>query len=141
MAMTWLEDFKKFAAKGNVIDLAVGVVMGQAFGKIVSAIVSDLIMPIVGFVLPGGDWREFTVTPLQLKLGSVLGATLDFLVVSLVMFLVTVKLMGFLRGHHEKAPPTVKKCPECDEDIPIKAKRCKFCTSPQPGAAAPILPT
>jgi large conductance mechanosensitive channel len=138
--MSWIEEFKKFAAKGNVIDLAVGVVMGQAFGKIVSAIVADLIMPLVGVVLPGGDWREFAVTPLKLKLGSVLGATLDFLVVSIVLFLVTVKLMGIMRGHHD-SPPTTKKCPECQEDIPIAAKRCKFCTSAQPSAAPAVLPT
>jgi large conductance mechanosensitive channel len=133
--MSWLSDFKKFAAKGNVIDLAVGVVIGQAFGKIVSALVADLFMPIVSFVLPGGDWREFTVA--GLKIGSVLGATLDFIVVSLVLFLVTVKLMGALR-HEHKTAPTTKKCTECLEDIPIDAKRCRACTSPVEGASPAV---
>jgi len=135
--MSWLSDFRKFAAKGNVVDLAVGVVMGQAFGKIVSALVSDLFMPIVGFVLPGGDWREFTVTPMKLKLGSVLGSTLDFMVVSLVLFLVTVKLMGALR-HEHKHDPTTKKCSECLEEIPLAAKRCRACTSPVPEGPLPV---
>lgn len=126
--MSLLQDFKAFAAKGNVIDLAVGVVMGQAFGKIVSSMVQDLFMPIVGIVLPGGDWREFKVTPMNLKVGSVLGATLDFLVVSVVLFLVTVKLLGAI--HRKKAAdPTTKACPECTENVPLAAKRCKFCTS------------
>jgi large conductance mechanosensitive channel len=125
--MTLLQEFKAFAAKGNVIDLAVGVVMGQAFGKIVSSMVQDLFMPMVGFVLPGGDWRAFTVTPLNLKLGSVLGATLDFLVVSGVLFLVTVKLLGAMQK--KEGVPTTKPCPECTENVPIAAKRCRYCTS------------
>src|SRR5262245_45404276 len=111
--MSLMKEFRDFAAKGNVVDLAVAVVMGQAFGKIVSSMVSDLFMPVVGAVLPGGDWREFTVTPLNLKIGSVLGATLDFMVVSLVLFLVTVKLMGALKKKPAEAAPTTKKCTEC----------------------------
>jgi large conductance mechanosensitive channel len=126
--MSLVQEFKAFAAKGNVVDLAVGVVMGQAFGKIVSSMVQDLFMPIVGFVLPGGDWREFTVTPLKLKLGSVLGATLDFVVVSLVLFLITVKLMSAMQRKHD-AQPATKACPECTENVPVAAKRCRYCTS------------
>ena len=129
--MSLAKEFRDFAAKGNVIDLAVAVVIGQAFGKIVSALVADLFMPLVGAVLPGGDWREFTVTPLNLKIGSVLGATLDFLVVAAVLFLVTVKLMGLLKRKDTTPPPaTTKKCSECLEEIPLAAKRCRACTSP-----------
>jgi large conductance mechanosensitive channel len=128
--MSLVKEFRDFAAKGNVIDLAVAVVIGQAFGKIVSALVADLFMPLVGAVLPGGDWREFTVTPLNLKIGSVLGATLDFLVVAAVLFLVTVKLMGALKKKDAPAAPTTKKCNECLEEIPLAAKRCRACTSP-----------
>jgi large conductance mechanosensitive channel len=105
--------------------------MGQAFGKIVGSMVSDLFMPVVGAVLPGGDWREFTVSPLKLKVGSVMGATLDFFVVSLVLFFVTVKVMGAMRKKDVAGgPPTTKKCKECLEDIPFEAKRCRACTSP-----------
>ena len=129
--MSLMKEFRDFAAKGNVVDLAVGVVMGQAFGKIVSALVADLFMPLVGAVIPGGDWREYTVTPLNLKIGSVLGATLDFLVVSLVLFLVIVKLMGTLKKRGTVPPPvTTKTCTECLEEIPLAAKRCRACTSP-----------
>ena len=126
--MSLLSDFRAFAAKGNVIDLAVGVVMGQAFGKIVSAMVQDLFMPVVAVVMPGGDWREYTVTSLKLKIGSVFGATLDFLVVSTVLFLVTVKFVGALQRKRIE-DPTTKACPECTEQVPLAAKRCKFCTS------------
>lgn len=129
--MSLLKEFKDFAAKGNVVDLAVAVVMGQAFGKIVSSVVSDIFMPIVGAILPGGDWREYTITPLNLKIGSVLGATLDFLVVSMVLFIVVVKIIGTIQKRGTTPPPpTTKKCTECLEDIPIAAKRCRACTSP-----------
>jgi large conductance mechanosensitive channel len=129
--MSLLKEFKDFAAKGNVVDLAVAVVMGQAFGKIVSSVVSDIFMPIVGAILPGGDWREYTITPLNLKIGSVLGATLDFMVVALVLFLVVVKLIGTISKKTTTPPPaTTKKCSECLEDIPLAAKRCRACTSP-----------
>jgi len=128
--MSLAREFRDFAAKGNVIDLAVAVVIGQAFGKIVSALVADLFMPLVGAVLPGGDWREYTVTPLNLKVGSVLGATLDFIVVALVLFLVTVKLMGALKRKGPEPSPTTKACTECLEEIPLAAKRCRACTSP-----------
>jgi large conductance mechanosensitive channel len=129
--MSLLKEFKDFAAKGNVVDLAVAVVMGQAFGKIVSSVVSDIFMPIVGAILPGGDWREYTITPLNLKIGSVLGATLDFLVVALVLFIVVVKVIGGIQKRGTTPPPpTTKKCSECLEDIPLAAKRCRACTSP-----------
>jgi len=129
--MALLQEFKDFAAKGNVIDLAVGVIMGQAFGKIVSALVADLIMPIVGAILPGGDWREFTITPLNLKIGSVIGATIDFLVVAMVLFIVIVKILGAAKAKKSAAAaePTTKACAECLEQIPIAAKRCRACTS------------
>ena len=92
--MAFIDDFKKFAFKGNVVDLAVGVVIGGAFGKIVSAVVADLVMPIVSLVLPGGDWRNSGVVlrtaadpkdNVVLKYGDFLGAVLDFFVVALAL--------------------------------------------------------
>lgn len=130
--MAVLEEFKKFALKGNVIDLAVAVVIGNAFTAIVNAVVSDLVMPVVSAVLPGGEWRTFTVTPLHLHIGHLLGAVLDFLIIATVMFIVVVKMGGFwLRRDAGKVPPppSTKVCPECREVVPLDARRCRACTS------------
>jgi large conductance mechanosensitive channel len=124
--MSWIQEFKAFALKGNAVDLAVGVVVGGAFGKIVSAIVEDLIMPLIGALLPGEAWREYTLTPLHFKVGHMLGAVLDFLIISAVLFLVVNKLMGIMRSAE---PPATKACPECLEKIPVAAKRCRACTA------------
>jgi large conductance mechanosensitive channel len=126
--MSWIQEFKAFALKGNVVDLAVGVVIGAAFGKIVSALVDDLIMPLVGALLPGQEWRDFTVTSLNFKVGHLLGQLLDFFIIAAVLFLVVQKLMGVVRKA-EPAKVTTKSCPECLESIPLAAKRCRACTS------------
>jgi large conductance mechanosensitive channel len=126
--MPFLKDFKAFALKGNVIDLAVAVVVGGAFGKIVSALVSDIIMPLVGKLLPNQEWRTWQAG--GLKLGDFLGAVVDFFIIALVLFIVVVKVMGAL----QKKPvdtPTTKTCPECLELIPREARKCRACTSSQ----------
>jgi len=129
--MSLMKEFKSFAIKGNVVDLAVAVVIGTAFTKIVSALVSGVIMPLVGKILPGPGWTSYEVGGVQV--GLVLGAVLDFLVVAFTLFIVVVKVMGAMK-HKEDAPaaPTTKKCAECLEDIPLAARRCRACTSPQP---------
>jgi large conductance mechanosensitive channel len=137
--MSFLSDFKTFAFKGNAVDLAVGVVIGAAFGKIVTALVSDLIMPIVSLVLPGGDWRSSGVVlrhaadpknDVVLKYGDFAGSVLDFLIVALVLFIVVSKLVKAAESRLSKpAESTTKECPQCLETIPIKAKRCRACTS------------
>jgi large conductance mechanosensitive channel len=146
--MAFIEDFKKFAFKGNVVDLAVGVVIGGAFGKIVSAVVADLVMPIVSLVLPGGDWRNSGFVLRQaadpkdnvvLKYGDFLGAVLDFFVVALALFIIVSRIIkaaeGRLAKKDEPAAPAVKECPACCETVPAKATRCKYCTSDLPAAA------
>jgi large conductance mechanosensitive channel len=128
ISMSFIQELKAFAFKGNALELAVGVVVGGAFGKIVSALVDDLIMPIVGVLLPGQEWRDFTLTPLKFKVGHLLGAGLDFLIIATVLFLVMHKLLGMLK-RGEAPAPTTKACPECLEKIPLEAKRCRACTS------------
>src|SRR5690242_1909681 len=130
--MSFAKEFKAFALKGNVVDLAVAVVIGGAFGKIVSALVADIIMPLVGKILPSNEWRNWTVS--GLKIGDFMGAVIDFLIIALVLFIVVVKFMGALQRKKpaEAESPTTKNCPECLETIPIQAKRCRACTSPQP---------
>ena len=129
--MGLLADFKSFALKGNVVDLAVAVVIGGAFGKIVSALVADIVMPIVGAVLPSGEWRAWQVTPLNLKVGDFLGAVLDFIIIAMVLFLVVTRMVNRVFKKPETTP-TTRSCPECLETIPILARRCRACTAPIP---------
>jgi large conductance mechanosensitive channel len=126
--MSLVQEFKSFVARGNVVDLAVAVVLGGAFGKIVTALVGGLIMPLVGFVMPQGDWQKFMVGPFQV--GQLLAAVIDFLLIALVVFLVFVKGLGrFMKKPEPAAAPATKTCPECLEQVPAAATRCKFCTS------------
>ena len=140
--MAFIEDFKKFAFKGNVVDLAVGVVIGGAFGKIVSALVADLFMPIVALFLPSGDWRANGIVlrhasdpkdDVIIKYGDFFGAVLDFMVIALVLFIVVSRILKAaevrITGSKPPEAATTKECPFCCETVPIKATRCKFCTS------------
>jgi large conductance mechanosensitive channel len=130
------EDFKKFAFKGNVIDLAVGVMIGAAFGKIVTALVGDLIMPLVALVMPTGDWRTAGIVlrsaadakdNVVLKYGDLLGAVVDFAVIALVLFLLVSRILSRIQKKAEA--PTTKACDFCLEQIPLQAKKCKACAS------------
>ena len=128
--MSMKDEFKAFIMKGNVIDLAVAVVVGGAFGKIVTAFVDGMVMPLVTYVLPANiKWEEWVLG--KFRIGAVLGATVNFLIIALVIFLVLIKLLGkFIKK--EEAPtaePTTKECPACLEQVPLKATRCKHCTS------------
>jgi large conductance mechanosensitive channel len=128
--MSLVDEFKGFIAKGNVIDLAIAVVVGGAFGEIVKAFVNGIVMPLVSYVLPAKmAWEEWALG--KLRIGLVLGAALNFLVIALVVFLVLVKLMGTLMKRKEEAAaePTTRTCPACLEAVPKAASRCKFCTS------------
>jgi large conductance mechanosensitive channel len=134
--MGLLQDFKAFALKGNVVDLAVAVVIGGAFGKIVSALVADIIMPLVNAVQRGGEWRNWTVTSLNFKVGDFLGAVVDFFLIALVLFLVITRIVN--RVYKREAPPPMKACPECLEQIPAAARRCRACTAVQPDVKAAV---
>ncbi|HEU5055955.1 MAG TPA: large conductance mechanosensitive channel protein MscL [Kofleriaceae bacterium] len=125
-----LKEFRDFIMRGNVVDLAVAVVIGAAFTKIVNAIVSEIIMPLIGKVMPEGGWTTYSVG--GIRVGVVFNEIIQFLVVALVLFIVVVKFMGALKKK-EAAAPSTKKCGECLEEIPIAARRCKACTSPQAG--------
>jgi len=135
--MKMLQEFKAFINKGNVVDLAVAVVIGGAFGKIVTAVVSDVVMPLVNGVLPQGDWRKWEVTPLHFRIGDLIGTVVDFVIVAFVVFLVMVKLMGVAqRLGRGPAAVATKQCPECLEMVPLAARRCRACTSVLVGDAA-----
>ena len=126
--MSAIKEFGAFIKKGNVVDLAVAVVIGAAFGKIVSAAVSDLVMPLVNALVPQGDWRKWELSPLHFRVGDFLGTVVDFLIVAVVIFLVIVKLVG-ATTRKTAAPAVSKTCPECLETVPIAARRCRACTS------------
>jgi len=132
--MGLLQDFKAFALKGNVVDLAVAVVIGGAFGKIVTALVNDIVMPLVNVFQRGGEWRNWTVSSLNFKIGDFLGACVDFFLIAAVLFLVVTRLVN--RVYKREAPPVMKACPECLEQIPALARRCRACTAVQPELAA-----
>ena len=142
-----LEEFKKFAMRGNVVDMAVGIVIGAAFGKIVSSFVGDVLMPPIGLLLGGIDFSNLfislsgqsfdTLAAAQaagapvLRYGVFINTVLDFLIVAFAVFLV-VKGMNRLKAKEASAPPaapTTKKCPECVSEIALAATRCPFCTS------------
>jgi large conductance mechanosensitive channel len=123
-----LKAFKEFAMRGNVIDLAVGVIIGAAFGKIVNSFVNDIVMPLLNPVMPGGDWRTMEVGP-GVKLGAFLATTLDFLVVAFVLFLFVQGINRMKRKEEEKPvgpaqiPPDVEVLKEIRDLIRNKPDR------------------
>jgi large conductance mechanosensitive channel len=128
-----LKDFREFILRGNVVDLAVGIVIGAAFSGIVTAFVKDLITPLIGifgsFSFP--DW-QVTIHGSKFLLGDFINTLISFLIVSAVVFFFVVRPLNALmkRVYHEKAAdPTTRECPFCYSKIPLKATRCGFCTS------------
>jgi large conductance mechanosensitive channel len=107
--MNILDEFKKFILRGNVVDLAVGIIVGAAFGKIVTSFVNDLLMPLVNPLvsIQGGDWKSFQIGP-GIKLGNFLSTVIDFLIVGFVIFLV-VKAINRIQKKKEVAPPPPSK--------------------------------
>ncbi len=140
------KEFREFAMKGNVVDMAVGIIIGAAFGKIVTSLVNDIIMPPIGLLLGKVDFSSLFVTLSEgsfaslaeakaagaatINYGLFLNTILDFVIVAFAIFLV-IRQMNKMRKQPEPAPavPTTKECPFCLSAIPIKATRCPHCTS------------
>jgi large conductance mechanosensitive channel len=130
-----LRDFTAFLLKTNALALAVAVVIGAAIGKVVSSVVGDLLMPVIGLALGGGDWRSLQI-PLKtapdgkvlsaIGIGNFLGSLVDFVIIAFFVFIVTKAL---LRETPPPPGPAMKTCPACGESVLAKATRCKFCTS------------
>lgn len=119
--------------RGNVVDLAVGVVMGAAFGTVVSALVKDFLTPLVGaiFKVPSFAGLSFTLRGSNFLYGDLANAIIAFLLVAISVYFFIVMPMNSLTSRFKKpAPPMTKKCPECLSDVPIAAKRCAFCGQP-----------
>jgi large conductance mechanosensitive channel len=124
-----LKEFREFAMRGNVMDLAVGVIIGAAFGKIVTSFVDDMIMPVVGLFTGGIDFSErvMQLGGAELRWGAFVQNIIDFLIVAFIVFLI-VRAMNRLK-RDEPTTPTTKECPHCFTTIPLKAARCPNCTS------------
>jgi large conductance mechanosensitive channel len=131
---SWASEFKQFVLRGNVVDLAVGIVIGAAFVAVVQAAVADLITPLIAAIFGQPDFSQLTfeVGGSVFRYGHFLNALLSFVIVALVVFLLVVKPMNALVSlsqRRESPDPTTRKCPECRSEIPIDARRCAFCTS------------
>jgi large conductance mechanosensitive channel len=130
-----LKDFRQFILRGNLVDLAVAVVIGAAFGAVVSAMVADLITPFVAAVAGKPDFNalQFTIHGSTFHYGHFLNALLSFLIVAAVVFFLVIKpvnaLMARYRTEPPVDPPSTRKCPECLSEIPTEARRCAFCTA------------
>jgi large conductance mechanosensitive channel len=130
-----MKGFKQFLLRGNVIDLAVAVVLGTAFGAVVTALVKDLITPLIAAIVGKPDFSQIgiTVNGSRFPIGDFLNALVSFvLVAAAVYFFVVLPVNAFLarlRRGEAPADPTEKKCPECLSAIPVAAKRCAFCTT------------
>ena len=131
-----MNGFKKFMMRGNVIDLAVAVVIGVAFGAVITELVKDLITPLIAAIVGKPDFSaiQFTVNNSKFMIGSFINAVVSFLLVSAAIYffvvLPTNSLTARMRRGEAPPDPTVKKCPECLSDVPIAARRCAFCTAP-----------
>lgn len=140
-----LKEFKEFAMRGNVIDLAIGVIIGSAFGKIVTSLVNDVIMPPIGLLLGKVDFSNLYVTlsgekysslaeaqaagAVTINYGVFLNTIIDFLIVAFIIFLLVRQINKLQKEEEKPAEPTTKECPYCLTTIPIKATRCPACTS------------
>ncbi|WP_447969120.1 large-conductance mechanosensitive channel protein MscL [Nitrospira sp. M1] len=151
-----LQEFKEFAMRGNVVDMAVGIVIGGAFGKIISSLVSDVIMPPIGLLMGGVDFADLFMTlkdgatagpyaslaaakeagAVTMNLGIFINTIMSFIIVAFAIFMV-IKGMNNMKREEEAPPaePTTKDCPQCQMTIPIKATRCGHCTSEVRSAA------
>ena len=125
-----LKEFKDFAIRGNVVDLAVAVIIGGAFGKIVSSLVDNIIMPLIGLLIGGVDFKSLAVTVGNAKVeyGLFLQNVVDFIIIAFVIFLI-VRAINSTKKPAPAAAPTTKECPRCFTSIPLKATRCPNCTS------------
>ncbi len=141
------EELKKFAMRGNVVDMAVGIIIGAAFGKIVSSAVKDIIMPPIGKLMGNVDFSNLFINlgdgqfdslkaaqdagAATINYGLFINTVLDFVIVAFAIFMLIKAINKATAKEEEEAPaePTSKDCPECLSEVPIAAKRCKHCTS------------
>jgi large conductance mechanosensitive channel len=134
--MSMRKEFKEFAMSGNVVDMAVGIIIGAAFGKIVSSFVSDVLMPPIGLLTGGVDFSNLAVQlkaaagdepAVLLKYGVFINTIIDFLIVAFAIFMMIRAINRMKRKEEAPPAPATKECPECLMTIPLNAKRCGHC--------------
>jgi large conductance mechanosensitive channel len=137
-----LDGFKKFILRGNVVDMAVGVVVGAAFGSVVTELTKAFLTPLIALVAGKQDYSnlKFTVHTTTFPIGNFINACISFVLIAAAVYFFVVVPINWLIARMRKEPPaadpTTKKCPECLSEIPIEARRCSHCTQPVMGKAA-----
>jgi large conductance mechanosensitive channel len=129
-----MRDFKAFLLRGNLVDMATGIVIGLAFAAVVTAFVADLVTPLIAAIFgkPNFGALSFTINGSEFHYGDFLNALIAFVLVALVLFFVVIKPVNALVARSRNEPPadpTTRNCPECLSEIPLEAKRCAFCTT------------
>ena len=147
----FMDDFKAFITKGNMMDLAVGIIIGVAFGAVITSLVNDVLMPPIGMALGGVDFKEWYLLlkegtvggpypslsaatadgAVTLRWGAFINALINFLIIALVIFVI-IKMIARMKAKEAAKAPTTRACPHCDTQISLKATRCTNCTSEVP---------
>ena len=133
--MNLVRDFKQFLLRGNVVEVAVAIVVGSAFVAVINALVRDILTPIVAAIVGRPDFSQlnFTIHNSRFLYGDLLNFVIAFVSVATVVFFFVVVPMNHVLARYSKEPspdPTMRKCPECLSEIPVEAHRCRFCTAP-----------
>jgi large conductance mechanosensitive channel len=140
-----IKEFKEFAMRGNVLDMAVGIIIGAAFGKIISSFVADVLMPPIGMLMGGADFANYFITlkgaaqptlaaakaagSVTVNYGTFINTVLDFLIVAFAIFMLIRQVNRFKKKEEPAPAAPTKECPQCLSVIPLKAKRCAHCTT------------
>jgi large conductance mechanosensitive channel len=134
-ALNMVREFREFIMRGNVVDLAIAVVIGAAFGAVITSFVADILTPLLGLIgVPDFSTAAFSVGEAEVRYGLFLNALISFLAIALAIFLFVVKPMNALEARRQRGAeetPTTKTCTECASEIPVAARRCGFCTQVQ----------